>query len=261
VTTNLQAAIVQFPVRMDAAANFSSLASALGRLDAGALVVAPEGALSGYLPKPGFVADIDQDLTRRLIDDTRALVVNRGLHLVVGACVFVDGVWRNASFYMGPKGELHRYDKINLAQSERSDFTPGDRLPVFEVEYEGAPLRLGVQMCREIRYPEQWRALAAQGAQVIAYVNNAVGSADGHEVWRSHVISRAAEVQRFVLAANNAAPDQLCPSMIVAPSGKVLGQVEIGAEAVAMASLSLSEVSNWVLDQAREDVVAVRLVD
>ena len=255
----LQASVVQFPVTMDLAANLARLTEALGVLERGGLAVAPEGALSGYAPLPGFVAELDNAATWRAIEATRARVAELGLHLVVGACVSVDGLWRNASFYMGPNGELHRYDKINLAQSERGDFQPGDRLPVFELAHDGGTLRLGIQMCREIRYPEQWRALAAQGAQVIAYVNNAIGSANGHEVWRAHVISRAAETQRFVLGANNAAPDQTCPSLIVAPSGQVLAQVEIGAEASIHAGLDLSLVSDWVLSQARDDVVSVDL--
>jgi predicted amidohydrolase len=260
VVASLRASVVQFPVTMDVAANLASLTDAVDGLRAGSFVVAPEGVLSGYLPEPGLASRLDGEATRQAIEATRKLTIERGLHLVVGACVSVDGAWRNSSFYMGPRGELLRYDKINLAQSERGDFRPGDVLPVFDLDLDGTPLRLGIQMCREIRYPEQWRVLAAQGAQVIAYVNNAVGSTNGHEVWRSHVISRAAETQRFVLGANNAAADQTCPSLIVAPSGQVLGQAEIGAETAVHATLNLDEGSDWVLSQARGDVVAVQLL-
>ena len=114
-------------------------------------------------------------------------------------------------------------------------------------------------MCREIRYPEQWRALATQGAQIIAYPNNAIGSKTGDALWRAHLISRAAETQRFILGANNAAPDQTCPTMIAAPSGAILAEAAIGTEATATTSLQLGDVSDWVLSQAREDVVAVKL--
>ena len=99
-------------------------------------------------------------------------------------------------FLHGAAGRLERYDKINLARSERRTFQPRKKLPVFEIDHEGETVRLGIQMCREIRYPEQWRALAMQGAQLVAYVNNAVGGADGDRVWRAPMISRAAETQR-----------------------------------------------------------------
>lgn len=257
MTFSVQAAVLQFPVTMDVAANIASLAAGIERLPSGVLAIAPEGALSGYQPRPGFVTDLDTNATAHAVEVVRSLVANKRMHLVVGACVFADEVWRNASFYLGPQGQMHRYDKVNLAQSERGTFTPGNHLPVFEVEHDGGSFRLGIQMCREIRYPEQWRLLASRGAQVIAYVNNAVGSTTGHEVWRAHMISRAAETQRFVVGANNAAADQTCPSMIVAPSGAVLAELRIGVESTALAMLPISEVSDWVISQARADVVFV----
>lgn len=253
------AGVLQFPVTMDIAANLAALERLMGPLPLHTLAVAPEAALSGYLPQSGFVTRIDQAATRQALDHIAALCQSRSLHLVAGACISEDGLWRNASFYFGPRGERLRYDKINLAHSERGDFAPGSKLPVFDIEIEGQPIRIGIQMCREIRYPEQWRALATQGAHIIAFMNNAIGSKTGDAVWRAHMISRAAETQRFILGANNAAPDQTCPSMIVAPSGAILAEVAIGAEASATAALKLQEVSNWVISQARGDVVEIAL--
>ncbi len=254
---SISAAVLQVRVEMDIAANMAALERLVASLPPHTLAVAPEGVLSGYLPKPDFVTGIDQAATHAAIQRAAQLCRDKQIHLVAGACINDAGQWRNASFYFGPRGERHRYDKINLAQSERGTFTPGDTLPVFDIEIAGAPVRLGIQMCREIRYPEQWRALATQGAQVIAYVNNAIGSTTGDAVWRAHMISRAAETQRFILGANNAAPDQTCPTMIVAPNGAVLAEVPIGAEAAANATLALTDVSDWVLSQARNEVVKV----
>ena len=259
--TDVQATALQFRVTMSVTDNLASLVAGADKLEADCIAVAPEGVLSGYLPKPGFVTELNHDVTERAIDKARALVMRRRIHLVVGACIQNNGVWRNASFYFGPDGQLFQYDKINLAQSERGTFEPGNRLPVFNIQCQGEPLRLGVQMCREIRYPEQWRLLATQGAQIITYVNNAVGSTRGSEVWRSHMISRAAETQRFVIGANNAAADQTCPTMIVSPSGVVLSEAEVGSESSAQALLPLNEVSNWVISQARDDVAAVTLLE
>ena len=255
--TILHAAALQFPITMNGADNLAALEALLAPLPRGTLAVAPEGALSGYLPEPHFVTRIDQAATLRALDTLAALAAARGLHIVAGACVAEDGLWRNASFYFAPNGPRARYDKINLAMSERETFAAGDALPVFDTVIDGAPVRLAIQMCREIRYPEQWRVLAAKGAQVFAYVNNAIGSKTGHGLWRAHLISRAAETQRFIIGANNAAPDQTCPSVILAPSGEALDELPIGATAAATAALDLTEVSDWVIDQARKDVVAV----
>jgi len=253
----MQVAAVQCPVLMDAGANVSSLDAAVAGLPPQTLVVAPEGLLSGYLPQPGFVAQLDEGATAQAIRRAAALAVRADLHLIVGACTRIDGAWRNSTFYFGPGGQSWRYDKINLARSERGDFVAGNSLPVFDVTVGGRPVRLGVQMCREIRYPEQWRWLVMQGAEVIAYVNNAAGSTDGGALWRAHAISRAAETQRFVVGANKAAPDQTCPTLIVAPDGRVVAEAAPGEPATVSAHIDLSEVSDWVIGQARGDVVAV----
>ena len=253
----IRAATIQFQVTMDLRANTDAVLAAIRALAPDTLAVAPEGALSGYAPTPDVVESVSPEAVTAAQSEVRAAVREAGVHLVIGACLFADGEWRNASLYFGPQGETHRYDKINLAVSERGVFTPGDRLPVFDITVAGAPVRLGIQMCREIRYPEQWRILASKGAQVFAYVNNAIGAARGPHLWRSHLISRAAETQRFIIGANNAAVDQTCPSMIISPEGEPLTELDLGVAQVGQASLDLAMVSDWVLDQARVDVVAV----
>ena len=57
--------------------------------------------------------------------------------------------------------------------------------------------------------------------------------------------------------ANNAAPDQTCPSIILSPEGDVLAELDTGAVQVGEAALDLARVSNWVLDQARIDLIPV----
>ncbi len=256
---SIAAATLQFPVTMSPALNASAIASLADTLATDTLVVTAEGALSGYENRAGFTADIDAAATDKAIAAVADFARLKRLHIISGVCLSENGRWTNSALYFGPNGERARYDKINLAMSERGQFEPGNKLPVFDITIAGQPVRLGIQMCREIRYPEQWRALAAQGAQLIAYVNNAIGSKTGAAVWRAHLISRAAETQRFIIGANNAAPDQTCPSMIVGPDGAVLAEAT-GAEAKCIsAKLDLGAVSDWVLSQARSDVVAFDL--
>jgi len=77
-------------------------------------------------------------------------------------------------------------------------------------------------------------------------------------VWRSHLISRAAETQRFVLAANVADPRQHCPSMIISPRGEVLAETTTTGPATLRAELDLDQVSDWYLSQQRADVIDIR---
>lgn len=255
----ITAAALQFPVTMEPAVNVAAITSLVDVLAPDTLVVTPEGALSGYQPKPGFVSEIDVSSVDKAIAAIALLAEQKRVHIVAGACLCDGGRWSNSALYFGPQGERARYDKINLAMSERGTFEAGNSLPVFDIRVSSESVRLGIQMCREIRYPEQWRGLAVQGAHVIAYVNNAVGSARGDAVWRAYMVSRAAETQRFVVGANNAATDQACPTMIVAPDGEIIGETATGAVGAAVASLHLAHVSDWVLNQAREDIAAAVL--
>jgi predicted amidohydrolase len=250
----IHAAVLQFPVTMDPDRNLDALSCLVETLPADALAVAPEGALSGYLPRPDVIAQLDSAATLSAIERASALASRCGVHIVAGACVRDGEVWRNRSYVLTPQGERFHYDKVNLATSERGVFTPGDVLPVFDLRFAQTPVRLGIQMCREIRYPEQWRALAHAGAEVIAYTNNAVASTIGDGLWRSHVVSRAGELQRFVLGANNAAPKQTCPSLIVSPGGDVLCEMRGEVFGCANAEIDLAEVSDWTIDQARKDL-------
>ncbi|HYF63264.1 MAG TPA: nitrilase-related carbon-nitrogen hydrolase [Herpetosiphonaceae bacterium] len=105
-----------------------------------------------------------------------------------------------------------------------------------------------------MRFPEQWQLLARGGAQIFAYLTNAVGDAAQAPVWRSHLVSRAAENQRFVLAANAAHPAQKCPSMIVTPGGSVVWETLSPAGASGQATLDLDAVADWYLSQSRRDL-------
>jgi predicted amidohydrolase len=114
---------------------------------------------------------------------------------------------------------------------------------------------IGIQLCREIRFPEQWQYLSTQGAEVLVYLTNAVNPKEHLSVWRSHLISRAAENQRFVLSSNTAHVSQHCPTLIISPKGEILEEIVSEETAILRSKLHLSEISNWYLSQRRTDIV------
>src|SRR5262245_33071553 len=100
------AAALQFPISMDISSNVSALERLIEPLPNHTLVVAPEGALSGYLPQPAFVERIDIAQTRRAIEAVATLCQRRKIHIVAGVCIMDEGgAWRNRSVYCGPDGE------------------------------------------------------------------------------------------------------------------------------------------------------------
>jgi predicted amidohydrolase len=165
-------------------------------------------------------------------------------------------MWRNAALYCAPDGGQSTYYKVNLATSERGVFAAGDMLPVFPMRFSEGIVPVGIQICREIRFPEQWRALARQGAQVFAYLTYAANSDAPPGVWRSHLISRAAENQRFVVGANTAHTHQHCPTTIISPRGEVLYEAKPHEKSeMIRGDLDLTDIADWYLDQCRTDLV------
>jgi predicted amidohydrolase len=119
---------------------------------------------------------------------------------------------------------------------------------------------IGVQICRELRFPEQWGWLARRGAQMILHLNNATGDSSYQPIWRSHLVSRAAEMQRFVLSANHAAAEQVSPTIAIAPDGHVMAEAVSTDLEILRIELDLSKVSNLYLDQSRTDVVTIKSI-
>ncbi len=251
----IKATIAQFPVSLDVHQNADQILSFVDAAEHDELLVLPEGALSGYSQDMSFLNGLAPEVLNAKLDEIAARVVTKSAHVFLGTVQHVEGGWGNLGVYLGPDGSRVVYQKCNLATAERGHMVAGSELPVFEITVGGMQVPVAMQLCREIRYPAQWEALARKGAQVFLYLTNAIGGAEHYPVWRAHIISRAAETQRFVLGSNNAAADQVCPTLAVAPNGSVLAELS-GAEAGSVqVELDLDLVSNWNIDQAREGLV------
>lgn len=247
--------LVQFPVSLNVAENVRAIEQALSHAHPGELVLCPEGCVSGYSRDLTFLHKIDRKGVENSLSELELRARRDGIHIWVGAIVNVDGNWRNAAFGFTPQGHMHTYYKVNLASHERGTFQAGNQLPLFHLQFEDQSVRVGVQICRELRFPEQWGWLARQGAQVILHLNNAIGNARNRAVWRSMLVSRAAETGRYVVSANNGAEGRQGPTIALAPDGQLLGEIGHRGLGTLRVSLDLNRVSNWYLDQCRKEVV------
>ena len=72
---------------------------------------------------------------------------------------------------LGPRGLLQTYRKVHLFNQEKRWFDPGD-LP-FQVERVRG-VRVGMMICFDWVFPEASRALALQGADLVAHPSNLV---------------------------------------------------------------------------------------
>jgi predicted amidohydrolase len=253
----LYALLAQFTVTCSIDSNLESICSILDRSEPGDLVLFPEGCLSGYSTDLSFLENLDQRRLLQALELVRAEVRKHAVHAWIGTCLRERANWFNVAIGFTPSGREYLYRKVNLANHERGLFTGGSDLPLFELDLPAGIVPVGIQICRELRFPEQWGLLARRGAKVILHLNNAVGDDRYQSVWKSHLVSRAAEIQRFVLSANNAAPLQVCPSLAVTPDGLVLAEMVSPRFECVRIPLDLSQVSDWYLNQSRADVVSI----
>jgi predicted amidohydrolase len=209
--------IAQVPIVWDIEKNLAMVNKVLAQTRPDDVVVLPEGALSGYGADLSPLGTLDHAMLAQAIKAVADLARQKVIHVFCGSLLFDHGAWWNAALSFSPLGDHRIYRKINLAMNERDHLSAGSHLPVLAVRQTTGEFTAGVQICREIRFPEQWQHLARSGADVFIYLTNAVNTREPAGVWRSHLISRAAENQRFLLAANVADVHQHCPSMAISP--------------------------------------------
>lgn len=146
---------------------------------------------------------------------------------------------RAASLVYGNDGTLlGRYDKIHLfdvdvadaqgAYRESMTMEPGEQTLVVDT-----PLaKLGLSVCYDLRFPELYRQLVFQGAEVLL-VPAAFTATTGAAHWEVLLRARAIENQCYVIAADqggihNEKRHTHGESMIIDPWGEVLNSLRRG---------------------------------
>lgn len=252
---NVNLLIAQFRVSFNVEDNLNQIIEIINNSEEEDLIILPEGALSGYADDMEFLNFIDYENLLSALKSIKDTVYHKKVHIIFGSCIKETGNWYNTAISYSYTNQDFIYKKINLAIHERGIITPGDQLPVFDFLYKGQMIKLGIQLCREIRFPEQWKHLSMKGAQLFVFLTYTLGNQIN--VWRSHLISRAAENQRFLVSCNVAAKEQQCPTMLISPEGEILEEIISEDKKVIKASIDLSKISNWYLSQNREDVVKI----
>lgn len=189
--------------------------------------------------------------TERLADVAR----RHAMWIHGGSLIELDGDRLfNTSALFDRRGELvATYRKIHLfdadppgGQPSRESFlyTPGEQVVTAETEFG----RVGFSICYDVRFPELYRALVAQGATIL-FVPASFRYETGKDHWDVLVRARAIEDQCFVLAAAQwgtwGPPGRerrtFGNSLAVDPWGRVLARAAEGV-GVTFAECDLDEV-------------------
>ncbi len=152
----------------------------------------------------------------------------------------------NTAVVVDPSGEVRAvYRKIHLFDVEVGDgqsyresaaVTAGTDPQVVEVTTSAGPLRVGLSICYDLRFPELYRRLVDLGAQLLV-VPAAFTLVTGKDHWHVLLRARAIEAQCHVLAAaqwgqHPRGRTTYGKSLVVDPWGDVIAQASEGTGVV-----------------------------
>ena len=205
----------------------------------------------GQGPIQDFLAATARELKLWIVAGTVPLAVSGDPARVWAACLVYDDQGRRVA----------RYDKIHLFDVE---VPGGEQYRESHTIARGAPQpvvldtpagRLGLSVCYDLRFPELYRALAAQGAELLC-VPAAFTARTGQAHWETLLRARAIENQCYLIA-----PGQYGThaggratwghSLVINPWGEILAQQADGDGVV------LAPVSKERLQQVRTSFPAL----
>lgn len=140
----------------------------------------------------------------------RELCARRSVWCLAGSIAerSADGRVHNTAVLIGPRGGIAAsYRKLHLFDVDIPDgaryreseaVAPGDSAPPV-VELTGLGVRIGLSVCYDLRFPELYRRLGEQGADILA-VPAAFTAYTGRAHWEVLLRARAVENQAYVFA-------------------------------------------------------------
>jgi len=244
--------LVQKASGLDMAGNLAALSlvrdvgSGRPRTD---LVVFPEVFARDFGTPGADVAPYAEELDGPFVTRLHELAREADLTVVAGMFERSEDPQRpyNTLVAVGPDGLVASYRKIHLYDS--FGHRESDRLLAGTVEpvvVEVGGFKVGLMTCYDLRFPELARALVDRGAEILVVPAAWVAGERKVEHWRTLVIARAVENTVYVAAAAQPGPRYTGHSMIVAPHGDVLVELDADTDEVAW-----SGISRELLDEVR----------
>jgi nitrilase len=147
---------------------------------------------------------------------------------VRAACLLFDDRGRQVARY----DKVHLFDVQVVGSAERyaesATIEPGDRYVVADTPFG----RLGLAVCYDLRFPEQFRALVEQGMEILA-LPAAFTAATGKAHWETLLRARAIENQCYVIASAQGGKhangrETYGDSLIIDPWGEILDRLPEG---------------------------------
>ena len=223
------------------------------------LIVTPEVTNIVSASRTHQNASLQREESDDTLRDMRALAQERRVWLLLGSIALKtgdeDGRFANRSFLIAPDGQIAaHYDKIHMfdvnvseteSYRESAGYRPGAHIALCDTDFG----RIGMTICYDVRFPDQYRKLAQLGASVLT-VPSAFSPVTGAGHWEMLLRARAIETGSFVLAPAQTGTHRTSRgkqrqtyghSMVIDPWGEIL--LDAGTEpGVSVVNIDLSKV-------------------
>ncbi|SRR5581483_85472 len=176
------------------------------------------------------------------VPELRKFAQNLSIAIICGVSEREGDRIYNSQVFINSRGEIiARYRKCHLFAvppvEEEKCFAPGDAITVAELD----GWRFGLTICYDLRFPEIYRALAADKGANVLVVSSAWPFVRAKHM-RALLIARAIENQSYVIASNRVGTDDevtFCgSSVIIDPNGAVLDSASADRDELIQSELS-----------------------
>lgn len=167
------------------------------------------------------------------IEKYQNFAIENSVNLVLGSISLLaenSDKTTNTCFVIDRKGEIvHRYDKKYMYKVNREDLfvdemqktIPGKTNGIFELD----GVKMGVGICFDLRYPEYFRELIKEGAEII-FLPSHFRKATGEIAWNILTRARAIENQVYFCACNQTGEGNCGNTQVISYEGKILANIE-----------------------------------
>jgi predicted amidohydrolase len=211
---------------------------ALVRTQTGAdLVVLPELWVPGAFAYHGYKASATE-LPGAVLGEISLAAREIGAHVLAGTVIERDGgELHNTAVLIGPAGDIvHIYRKVHLFgfdHGEATVLTPGDVVATYPLP---GFTTLGMTTCYDLRFPELYRLLLDEDAQLIVVPAGWPAARLDH--WLLLLRARAVENQLFVIGCNQVGMQEGVElaghSVVVDPWGRIVAEAGTDEEVLTV---------------------------
>jgi predicted amidohydrolase len=168
----------------------------------------------------------------------------------------------NSALVVGEEGRvLGVHHKTKLTPLDLLAYTPGESIETFDL----FGVKVGVVICFEgFRFAETTAECVRQGAQLVFHPQNNTTRPNGWKIpiHTAMITTRAAENTIWFASCNACLePHQNCPTMVVAPDGRVHAQLEMKREELLVSEIDVGKATRAMFRYDVESCAEVLFAD